>query len=77
MMTRDLDFAAHHLAAARFGGQEDDQEIGLPDLRLDLPRPRLADSQPLIDEDRVSGPGQPGDDVLREGLIRLDVVACN
>ena len=30
-------------------------------LRLDLPRPRLADGQPLIDEDRVAGSGQAGD----------------
>ena len=36
MLTGHLDLAADHLAPARFRGEEDDQELGLPNLRLDL-----------------------------------------
>ena len=73
VVTRQLDFAADHLAAARFRREEDDQVVGLADLLLDLLRPGLANAQPLIDEHAMAGLGQAGHDVVGEGLIRFDV----
>ena len=72
-MTGHLDLAADHLAAARFRGQEDDQEFSLANLGLDLARPRLADRQPAIDEDPVARPLEAGDNLCRQCLVGFNV----
>ena len=69
----DFNLAAHHLAAARFRGEEHHQEMALANLRLDFPRPGLADGEPLIDEHGVARSREAGDQFVCERLVRLDV----
>ena len=73
VVTSDLDLAPHHLAPARFRREKHDQVIGLANLRFNLPRPRLTDGQPLIDEHLVAGVRQAREDVTSEGLVWLGV----
>ena len=72
-MPGHLDLAAHHLAEARLGGQKDNQVVGFANLLLDLPRPRLADRQALVDEHGVAGLLEPLHDLPRQRLVGLDV----
>ena len=69
---RDLDFAAHHLAAGR-SAVRNNEIVGLLHLPLYLLGPCLADNEPLVDEDGVTGGRQTGFDFARERLIRFDV----
>ena len=69
----ELDLTANHFAAARFGSEEDDQEVAVANLRLDFPGPRLPDVEPLVDEHVVAGSREAGDQFVSERLVRLDV----
>ena len=72
-LPRELDFTPHHLASTRLGGEEYDQEVGLPNLRFDLTRPGLADNHLLVHENGVASLRQPSDDLPRQRLIRFNV----
>jgi hypothetical protein len=73
LTARNFNLAAHHLAPARLGGEEDHQEIRVPDLRLDLVRPGLAHGQPLVDEHGTTRLRQTGHDLFGQRLVRLDM----
>ena len=73
VMPGDLDLAAHHFAAARLRGQEDDQVVRLADLLLDLLRPGLPDRQPLVDEDVMPRARKRIDHVARQRAVGFDV----
>ena len=59
MMTGHLDLAADHLAAARFRGEEDDQEFGLANLRSRSRAPTPGRRSAAIDEDPWPAPSRP------------------
>ena len=68
-----FDFAAHHLAPARVGGEKHDEVVGFADLSFDFLCPRLPDRQPLIDEDGAAGLFEAADQFTRQRLVGLDV----
>src|SRR5688500_18205326 len=69
MVPGDLDLAADQFAAARLGGQEDDQEVCLANLLLDLLCPRLSHRESLIDEDVMPGAREGVDDAASQGAV--------
>ena len=55
VLAGELDLTANHFAAARCGSEQHDQEVAVANVRFDLPGPRLADGEALIDEHGVAG----------------------
>jgi hypothetical protein len=68
-----LHLLAHHVAADRVLGEENDEGIRRPKLAVDLRHPIEADPDLLVEEDTQPPLLEEGGKPLRELLVRRDV----